>query len=419
MAISLVQKAKRIMVIALLAETLSATYMLSFPSLVGLATVLYTLAGLTIGIAFLYLPSFEPITFHPRHINHTQPLFWYKKAFLIILGILAVKFSVQWMEDAPMDYHDADMLPIMKIMCQRFLCGKGCHVYDIIPEIWNGIQPVYFPAMWMPYCIAVIYKFDLRWITMGAIFSSVTIFFMLLRPFTHKILSLIVSMCVFITLWWLLTSDTPGLIPYTEEGIIIFYYTLLAVALFTDNFILIGIAISLCALSRYALAGWLPAMLIYWLYNKQYKGLIKVAVTGLLCFLLLMLLPFGWPALQRLLFLPGEYIDFAKRVWNDAPQLFNKTLGFAKFFGKEGIHLQHRLLISLSLSIPSLFMIVALLLIKTKKRITLNHLPLATLKIGLAVFYALIDVPYLYLFYTALFFSFIMVVMSLREPVKE
>ena len=160
-------------------------------------------------------------------------------------------------------------------------------------------------------------------------------------------------------------------------------------------------------------------MLIYWLYNKQYKGLIKVAVTGLLCFLLLMLLPFGWPALQRLLFLPGEYIDFAKRVWNDAPQLFNKTLGFAKFFGKEGIHLQHRLLISLSLSIPSLFMIVALLLIKTKKRITLNHLPLATLKIGLAVFYALIDVPYLYLFYTALFFSFIMVVMSLREPVKE
>ena len=415
MASGSVQFVKRLMVFALICETISATYMLSFPSLIGVATILYALAGITIGIGFLFLPAFKTLRFHPQHINHHKALYWYKKAFLVLLGILAVTFSVQWMEDAPMDYHDADMLPIMKIMCERFIAGKGPHVYDIIPEIWKGIQPVYFPAMWMPYCLAVLNHFDLRWITVSAIFSAVVLYFALLRPAKHQILSLIMTFCVFITLWWILTSEASGIIPYTEEGIVIFYYSLLAVALFSDSFIFIGIAISLCVLSRYALAGWLPAMLVYWIWTKQYKGMITVILTGLTCFVLLMLLPFGFTVFQRLFFLPGEYIDFARRVWNDSPQIFSKTLGFAKFFGKEGIHLQHRLLIISALILPTIFMSSALWLHKRNRQlITLTNLPIAILKIGLVIFYCMIDVPYLYLFYTSLFFSFIMVVMSMR-----
>ena len=128
-----------------------------------------------------------------------------------------------------------------------------------------------------------------------------------------------------------------------------------------------------------------------------------------------MLLPFGWTVFQRLFFLPGEYIDFAKRVWNDAPQIFSQTLGFAKFFGKEGIHLQHRLLIISALVFPSVVMVVVLYLYKKCSGcLTLSNLPIAILKIALVIFYCMIDVPYLYLFYTSLFFSFIMVVMSLR-----
>lgn len=414
MALSKFITTKRLIVFALACETLSATYMLNFPSLISLATILYALAGITIAITFLLLPEFQTISFHPQYINHTRPLYWYKKAIIVVLGIVAIRFSVQWMEDAPMDYHDADMLPIMKIMCQRFLAGKGSHVYDIIPEIWHGIQPVYFPAMWMPYCIAVFHNFDLRWITVTAIFSSVILFFALLRPMKHQILTLIASLFMFITLWWILSSEASGIIPYTEEGIIIFYYSLLALALFTDSFIFLGVAISLCVLSRYALAGWLPAMLVYWIWTKQYKGLLKIVITGLSLLVLLMLLPFGIGVFQRLFFLPGEYIDFARRVWNDSPHLFNITLGFAKFFGKEGILLQHKLLLISALGLPTIFMTIGLYYHKTNKNITLKHLPIAILKIGLVIFYCMIDVPYLYLFYTSLFFSFIVVVMSLR-----
>ena len=143
--------------------------------------------------------------------------------------------------------------------------------------------------------------------------------------------------------------------------------------------------------------------------------MITVILTGLTCFVLLMLLPFGFTVFQRLFFLPGEYIDFARRVWNDSPQIFSKTLGFAKFFGKEGIHLQHRLLIISALILPTIFMSSALWLHKRNRQlITLTNLPIAILKIGLVIFYCMIDVPYLYLFYTSLFFSFIMVVMSMR-----
>ena len=441
MAIRSVQFTKRLMVFALICETLSATYMLSFPKLVNFATILYGVAGITIAITFLLLPEFLTLTLKAKYLkqkakdsldhasNNTQkafsvlrstlrfhkPLYWYKKVFIFVLGIIAVKFSVQWMEDAPLDFHDADMLPIMKIMCQRFIAGKGSHVYDVIPEIWNGIQPVYFPAMWMPYCIAVLNNLDLRWVTVSAIFSAVVIFFALLRPAKHQLLSLLSSLSLFIVLWWILTSDNSGIIPYTEEGIIIFYYSLLALALFTDSFIFVGIVISLCVLSRYALAGWIPAMMIYWLWTKQYKGMITVILTGITCFVLLMLIPFGWNVFQRLFFLPGEYIDFAKRVWNDAPQIFNQTLGFAKYFGKDGIHLQHKLLIITALTFPTFFMVTALFFYKKKSHyFTLSNLPIAILKTALVIFYCMIDVPYLYLFYTSVFFSFIIVVMSLR-----
>ncbi len=160
-------------------------------------------------------------------------------------------------------------------------------------------------------------------------------------------------------------------------------------------------------------------MLVYWIWTKQYKGLLKIVITGLSLLVLLMLLPFGIGVFQRLFFLPGEYIDFAKRVWNDSPHLFNITLGFAKYFGKEGILLQHKLLLISALGLPTIFMTIGLYYHKTMKNITLKHLPIAILKIGLVIFYCMIDVPYLYLFYTSLFFSFIVVVMSLRIENQE
>jgi hypothetical protein len=323
-------------------------------------------------------------------------------------------------------------------MNQRFLSGQWSHVYDLIPEIWNGIQPIYLPAMWLPFGLPVLLGLDLRWMTVVALFVVSALFLFKINPRHHKAPYLLLA--AFVLIWWLLSAENSGLIPYTEEGVVILFYSLLAIALTGKNAWFIGISTSLCILSRYAIVGWLPAMLLYYSLNKDWKNLLKFCVTGLACFLLLVLIPFGWTTFLKLASIPGEYIAFSKRVWTDAPQVFNESLGWAKFFGPENIATQHAMLVGLSLTLPSVFVVACwfwnrggvrkngemmeerreIQKINRNAKINLDHLPFAALKLTLVVFYTLVDVPYLYLFYTGSFVSLFLVthILAGAHPTK-
>ena len=69
--------------------------------------------------------------------------------------LLAYITASYWLDLIPLDPDFADMLPIMKVMNERFLHGDWKQVYDPITEIWNGTRPIYLPAMWIPYAPAV------------------------------------------------------------------------------------------------------------------------------------------------------------------------------------------------------------------------------------------------------------------------
>ncbi|HEV9035286.1 MAG TPA: hypothetical protein VGQ51_01645, partial [Puia sp.] len=161
-------------------------------------------------------------------------------------------------------------------------------------------------------------------------------------------------------------------------------------------------------LSRYALAGWIPAYVIYLILEKKWKHLSIITLTGILCFVLLFLLPVGWDTFIRLASLPADYVSFAARVWKDSPDTFSTAPGFAWFFGPQKTWLLHRLLLCLSFIVPLLF-----ILYRRKRRAT--NLPLAALKLTLVIFYCFIDVPYLYLFYTSSFVSLIAVTLAVPE----
>lgn len=312
------------------------------------------------------------------------------------------------MDDAPLNYHDADMLPIIKIMSHRFVEGHWAKVYDTIPNIWQGVKPIYLPAMWLPFSFAEWLNIDIRWITILALFLSFSIAILLWDPFTSKRLSLTYKIAVFMLFWWLFTNDSAGLVPYTEEGVVIINYVWLTIALLSENYLLIGAAACLCLLSRYALVGWLPAMLILLYVQRKRKQWLHLKISGIACFALLVLLPFGWTIIKNFITLPGAYIDFAARVWKDGPQVFAISLGFAKFFGPTHITLQHYLLITLSFAMPMIFVLVCAW-INYKKGIVLHNIPLAALKLTLVIFYTFIDVPYLYLYYTSPFISCVLV----------
>ena len=404
---------KKTLLIAFLLETICVTYALKLTSVTGFTSVLFSLCGVVIALCFLVIP--EPIV--AKDLAKAKKVFSYRWLLTIVALIAISSASYKWMEDAPLDYHEGDMLPIIKIMSQRFISGHWHQVYDVIPEIWGGMQPIYLPAMWLPFCIPVLLGIDIRWMTVLVLFIVTALFIWRLQIQHKKAPYLLFA--AFLLLWWLLSAENAGLIPYTEEGVVIGFYSLLAIALTKKNAWFIGIATTFCILSRYAIIGWLPAMIIYFTYNKNYKKLFQFCLIGLICFLVFVIGPFGWQTFLKLASIPSQYIGFTARVWQDAPVVFKESLGWAKFFGPKNIAMQHYLLVGMSLFFPLFFMMIALTLQK-KLSLTSHHLPFATLKITLVVFYTLVDVPYLYLFYTGSFVSLFLVTYLLAgESIKS
>jgi hypothetical protein len=402
-----VLKTKNILAAAFIVETFCITYALSLNAWMPFISILYFICGIVISILILLLPEAKQY-FFVKEKTHYFPTLSLRIVITIIMAVQAVYFTAKWVEDAPIDFHDADMLPVIHVMAGRFVAGNFSHIYDIIPDIWNGMRPVYLPAMWLPFSVSVIGNFDMRWVTCALLIASFTIFIFIFHPSHQKKVSPYILGAAFMLFWWLSTSENNGLIPYTEEGIVIFYYVLLTVSLLNRNILLIAITTTLCALSRYSFIGWVLPFGVILIYEKKINKFYKWAATIFVLGLLMTVIPFGWKPFYNLLSLPGQYVDFAARVWHDGPHVFYQNPGMAKFFGPHNIRLQHKLLISLSFAVPLLFVMIAFWL-RDVKKYNIHNVFLATFKLSLVIFYNFIDVPYLYLFYTSSFVSLIIV----------
>src|SRR5579872_5096507 len=368
-------------------ETLSATWFLKIPGAVPYLSITYFLSG--IGISFLLL-RFPPLSLPiPGQKTLNSPLNHYRLIAAGLIILVSWSWCRYWFDETPIDISNADMLPIIRVMGERFIAGRQSHIYDSIPSIWHGTQPIYLPAMWLPYVPAIALGIDMRWIAIAGLLFAFIVFLFLYRANTHSYLSFLLGVLAFLLFWWIVADNTPGIVSVAEEGTVIGYYVLLVLALISGKPWLTGIAISLCMLSRYALVGWVPAFLLYLALEKKWRQDLAIAVSGMLCFVLLFLLPVGWVTFLRLASLPGDYVAFAARVWKDSPDVFSTAPAFAWFFGRNHIVLLHGLLLVLSFTTPLFFLMAGY-----RKYRGIN-LPLATLKLSLVVFFSFIDVPYL------------------------
>jgi len=400
-----------LLVAAFALETFSITYGFKIEGYEGWFSVLYLVAGLSLGVLMVLFPQVNIRLFSTGQVP--RPMKWVQVGLFVIAGLVIWCQSKSLIASMPIDINYADMLPVIKVMDQRFIDGHWRHIYDTVPEIWGGIKPIYLPGIWTPFVPAVFAGIDMRWTTVGCLFFVFGVYLLSFYAPRQKILSFITLAIASMLLWWLLTEDDEhGLITRTEEGTVIVYYVLAVLALLSEHIIFAGIAISLCMLSRYSLVGWVPAFLLFLVLSGQVKKAFVFSATGLSCLILLFILPFGWELIHELSQLPGKYVPFAARVWNDSPEVFSSGAGMARFFGPNRIALQHTLLISLSFGVPLLFMVICHYV--NKKR-PLANIPLAALKICVVVFYNLVDVPYLYLFYTSSFISLIVVAFFLKH----
>ncbi len=96
-----------------------------------------------------------------------------------------------------LDIANADMLPIIKVMGERFIAGQHSHIYDPIPWIWGGTKPIYLPAMWLPYVPAIAMGIDMRWIAVAGLLFAFGAFVFLYRPHSHPYLSFFTGVLAF------------------------------------------------------------------------------------------------------------------------------------------------------------------------------------------------------------------------------
>jgi len=388
-----------IVVLAIL-QVLSATYFLEIPNFQALDSILFLFTGVGISLCLLQVPA---IQIQRDSIFRTQLLF----KFLVIALLLPVSYQLarHIMDENPLRYQDADMLPIIKSMNQRFLNGQLKQVYQPIPEIWNGIQPIYLPAMWMPFGLSLIFDFDIRWITLCGIWLSVIL---CVLPAWRKVTAgIFIAVAFLVLLAWLHTNDDNGVIELTEEGVVYFYYSLLATAIILNNPWLLGISVAACMLSRYSFIGWIPFAVLYLILRKEYRFLLKTSLAAFIVTFVL-ILPFGLGPLLYHLHLHDNYISHAARVWHDEPDTYFETLGVAKFFGTSHIKLLHFILVAGSFLIP-----VSFLFFLRKKISTQPNILLAGFQLSLTFFYNFLDVTYLYLYYTPVFVSLLIASWSL------
>lgn len=406
--------AKNLILISFAAETFFATYGLLFGAETSIVSILYFIAGLGLVFSLLFLPeaSFDCLRKSPGSG------IWIKSGLAIIMLFLAYITSRYWFDQIPVDPDYADMLPVIKVMNERFLGGHWKQVYDPISDIWNGTRPIYLPAMWLPYSGALLLNLDMRWVTVIAILFSFAGFLFMLRIRKNGVYPYLLLAIAGMLFWWIFSKDDiHGIISMSEEGPVILYFVLLCFAIISGNIYFIGFAASLCLLSRYSMIGWLIPFLLFLVWHKRYKKGMIFFVTVNLFFLLFFLLPFGTAAAQQLFRLPSTYIAFAARVWRDTPEVFWLNPGFAKFFGPHRTAILHETLVLGSFVLPALFMIICLL----QKKWRLNNLNLACLKLSLIIFYQFIDVPYGYLFFTSSFVSLIIagIICSQHKEEKE
>lgn len=363
----------------------------------SVVSVVYMLLGLAIG--FIPLWKVERPAALPKKTSG-----WVWAAMTLVFGCLLIQTvdtSKIIMAGTPVDYHISDVLPIMQVMSQRFVDGQ--EVYAIIPEIWGGMQPIYLPAMWMPYIPSVIWQFDPRWVTVFFLLACIAL--LLLWPPPGKRLSgwslmvLVPALAMFANfLHW-----DPILISMTDEGVVIGFYVFLAWALWYGNPWLIGIALTLSVLSRVSLLAWIPFFgLFVWLFESRKKA-IQIAASALISGLFLMLVTKAIFYLHIFSALPGHYLKavMGEDYWKLKPTI-EESLGMAKFLEQKNLPLLQNLTYLTTLGAPLLCLLAFW---RFRHRMDATFFGIATLKITLVFFFNLLIIPVSNIFYTSGFLS--------------
>lgn len=378
-----VSRIQILLFVALMAEVLSSTFWLEIMS-INACRWIHFLSGVIIGGCILVKTnSNAPVSLVHKSVN-----------YLILMSLtlwIGLRLT-HLFELNPLDFTQADMLPVIEVMARRFTQFQP--VYQLIPEIWDGVMPVYLPSLWLPFVPAVVLGFDLRWITTFFILAGLFSLFAKLRPGKF---SLMVWIPVGLWFDFILYNKTETLV-LSEEGVVYGYFIVLALVLYLRSYFWIGVILACCLLSRYSIAFLTVAIMVcFYLYEnvKYFKRVLTgAAATGLI----LITLGGAWTQLIQFIRLPGQYIKNLETNPEKYQEVMNNALGFVPWMPSLDYPLIYWIML-LTL------VVVAILTVYLYKKLPGPFVLLAGLKFTVLFFYHFILIPYPYLFYTSVWLS--------------
>ncbi len=384
-----------------------------FPIFLGypISSILYIICGILLPIQtalFFFIPAkreSQKFQFIPR-----------KFAYLLffLLACIILYYCESLFEMNAIDYKVADMLPVIDRMCQRFLINQ--EVYAIIPEIWDGIQPVYLPAMWLPFCISTLFEWDLRWISVLALMTGIFLShrsLLLKNKLNAGILMSVVLPLLVLLISILILDNT--MITLTEEPIIIGYYLILGFAIANKRWILCGLVLALCISSRFIIVPWLIIWMCMLLFLRYRYIFTRVTIPFIVVTSVLFIGTDAFRHIELFFTLPDHYLQSVLGQQEKYRPIINESLGIAKFLPFQNLGVLHNLMLVLSVAIPLIGLIHYS---KLKHLIPFHIYSLILLKSYLVVIYNTLSLPYSYLFYTSTFFSLTLLVSMLQTDVN-
>lgn len=336
----------------------------------------------------------------------------------ILIGIGIWSLGTSLFQQQILDYKFADMLPIIEIMGQRWINGQ--EVYATIPEIWGGMQPIYLPAMWLPYTSMIALGVDLRFMNLIFILLSIFFIFDLLNFKNNKpSLSLLILVPLLILLSYIFI-DYSTLITISEEPIVIGFYVFLGYAVIKNKPILILVALSFCIMSRYSLVFWAITYIAYTFFQiSKSKALIIGIGSGLFC-LFLLYISQGIYQLELFHSLKSAYLETLTNHEKAGPitSITQKNIGLARFFSFEQLPHLHNALFWGSILLPPI--LYSWYHYFGRQWVKHEWFALCCLKLSLVYFFNMNALPFSYLFYTSTFLSLIIIFQySSRAVLKD
>lgn len=256
--------------------------------------VVFTLAGIGVGVSAMRLrPNLDTSSPLPRNGRR-----WWQLTALVgllsggVAGLARMlsRLYSTWL----IRIQTSDILPAIRIYVRRFLWGSGVYrPFDA--EVGYALLPGYLPATWLPFVAAEWTGADYRWVSAAGLLLGIgAAWWWVLRQRPAWGAAVAAAAVPLLVVYAVIRTDS-AIFAITAEALVAGYFLLFGVALLSGSVVARALALTLCLLSRYFIAVWLPLLGLLLLWQEGWR---RTAAFGALVAALVTAI-YVWPVLTQ------------------------------------------------------------------------------------------------------------------------